>query len=104
MKKLDWPRAVEAISGRVVRLQTPTCSGTGFVLSGVKDSKLTIVATAAHVLAEAHEWEQPVRLVSGDTSVLLHEGDRGIVLDDELDTAVLLVPRDLLPPPPGTWS
>lgn len=64
-------------------------------------SDLCGIATAAHVVAHAHWWEQPIRLLhptSGKTATL-HHGERGIVPDEELDTTAIVVPRTLLPFP-----
>lgn len=94
---MNWPDAVELLSKRVVKLITPRGSGTGFILPLVPDSKLIVVATAAHVIDNAHYWEEPIRLQNtANETVLLHSNERAIFINETLDTAVVLFSSDSL--------
>jgi hypothetical protein len=53
------------------------------------------VATAAHVIAHAHYWEEPIRVehqASGKT-LLLRQADRAIYVENEKDTAAIVFER-----------
>lgn len=86
---MSWYTAAELVSGHVVKIMTPQGSGTGMLLH--RDGDFCAVATAAHVVEQAHLWESPIRLwhVSSGGSLLLHEAKRAIALDKERDSAVI---------------
>ncbi len=97
----SWKEAVEAIQPYVVKISTPEHAGTGCLFAFGAAGGICGVATAAHALAHAHEWDQPLRIEhchSGYTR-LLRPGDRAIVLDDDTDTAALVFLRDGAPFP-----
>lgn len=56
------------------------------------------IATALHVVAEANEWQQPIRIrhLSSNTQLFLKEGDRVIYTSPETDSAVILFPHSEL--------
>ncbi len=77
-----------------MKITTPRGSGTGFVVSASKASQLCGIATAAHVVNNAHYWEEPIRIQhfnSGETFVL-RKNERAILLHEKVDTAAVLVP------------
>ncbi len=90
---MEWHQAVDLIRPHVVRIYTPQGSGTGFLVSRSDDGSVYGIATAAHVVSQAHYWEQPIRLqpAIGGEVVLLRSGDRAIVIDESRDTAVILL-------------
>lgn len=102
----QWHDIVDLVTPYVLRIWTPQGSGTGFLVSNSKSTPLCAIATAAHVIAHAHYWEEPIRLehlVSGKT-LLLRQIDRSIRIVDEKDTAAILFehgeldfPVDVLP-------
>lgn len=101
MAQINWPEAVGILQAHVVKLSTPRGSGTGFVLPIAPNSNVSIVATAAHVLDNAHYWEEPIRVqhdYSGK-SLLLHANERAVFLKEERDTAALLFSKGSLPLP-----
>jgi hypothetical protein len=57
----EWHNIVELVTPHVIRIWTPQGSGTGFLVSISKSTSLCAVATAAHVIAHAHYWEEPLR-------------------------------------------
>ncbi len=96
---IDWPQAVVALDPYVVKLATPRGTGTGFALS--MSPGLVVIATAAHVVDNAHYWEEPIRVLHPHSgkSVLLRANERAIFLKEELDTAAVLIPNGALPLP-----
>lgn len=101
MDYLDWNSAIDALHPHVVRIQTPRGSGTGFLVSVSGDGPLVAIATAAHVVAEEHYWEQPIRVTHQQSgrSVLLRSADRAVMLEEANDTAALLFLNQDLPFP-----
>jgi hypothetical protein len=71
---------------------SPRGSGT---VSTAKNSSLCAIATAAHVVAQAHFWEEPVRIQYQSTgaTLLLRDADRAIIVRNRTDTAALVFER-----------
>lgn len=100
MNGSDWQHAVEEIAPYVVRLSTPDHSGTAFLFAFGAEGGLCGFATAAHALLQADLWEQPIRIEhASGYSRLLRPGDRAIVIDNDTDSAALVVVRDDAPFP-----
>ena len=102
MEYVEWNVAVEEVEKHVVSISTPRGRGTGFLVSTSADGSICAIATAAHVVAEAQYWEQPIRIthrVSGQT-LLLRTADRAIFLDEDKDTAAIIFTRGEFPLPP----
>jgi hypothetical protein len=90
-----WHEVVDLVTPHVVRIWTPQGSGTGFLVSTSKSTRLCAIATAAHVIAHAHYWEEPIRVehqASGKT-LLLRQSDRAIYAEDNKDTAAIVFER-----------
>lgn len=92
----DWHEAIADLRPSVFRISTPDGTGTGWLMSRSKASKLTAIATAAHVIDHAHYWEEPIRLhhVGTGATRLLRPDDRSINIDYETDTAAILFNRE----------
>lgn len=90
---MHWFEAVEIVTPYVVRITTPQGSGTGFLVAHSSNAPMIGLATAAHVVDHAHYWEQPIRIQRAETqeSVLLRGPDRAIVLDEQRDTALIVL-------------
>jgi hypothetical protein len=101
MNDIAWQEAVEAIKPYVVRISTPDHSGTGFLFAYAAAGGICGFATAAHALAQAFYWEQPVRVehFATGTERLLRPVDRSIVLDESTDTGAIVFVRDDFPLP-----
>ena len=100
---MEWHQAINRISPHIVRISTPTGSGTGFlVYRGAKS--ICAVATAAHVLEDAHHWEHPMRLEHHGSGKIafLRPPDRAIILESSRDTAALIFNPQELPLPAET--
>ncbi|MDP3029866.1 MAG: trypsin-like peptidase domain-containing protein [Deltaproteobacteria bacterium] len=101
MNYIDWNVAIEIVEPHVVRIMTPRGSGTGFLVSASADGITCAVATAAHVVADAHYWEQPIRITHQQSgkSVLLRSAERAIILEEANDTAAVIFSKADLPLP-----
>lgn len=89
---MDWHQAIEAVAPYVVRISTPGCSGTGWLVSRSEIGPVCGIATAAHVVQHADAWDEPIRIdhpVSG-TSIMLKADERVVLLESDLDTAAVV--------------
>lgn len=106
MAKITWGEAIEIVKSYVVKIDTPSISGTGFLCAYTESKIVCGIATAAHVVNKSHIWEEPIRIkhfISGETK-LLHAADRGIFLDLKLDTAVILFAKGKITFPKDTLT
>jgi hypothetical protein len=89
---INWDAAIKAVSPHVVKISTPTGYGTGFLAFYNHDRRWCGIATAAHVVGHADDWQQPIRIQNEatGTSVFLKEDDRVILPDYRNDSAVVL--------------
>ena len=96
MPEPSWQQAVEAISPYVIRISTPDHAGTGVLFAFGAGGGILGFATAAHVLAHAQLWQQPIRLeqVATGWERLVQFNERALVFDDDTDTAALVLLRD----------
>lgn len=101
MSGIVWHQAVEIITPYIVRITTPQYLGTGFQITYASNNDICAIATAAHVIEHADDWQEPIRIqhMGSEESLLVLESDRAIILDLERDTAVILMNRNNLPMP-----
>lgn len=94
---MTWHKTYKSIAKHVFRIETPGGSGTGFLFAFNSDKSLAAVATALHVIDQAHRWRQPIRLIQHDTSAeaFLEYGDRGMLIDYRRDSAAIIITSDL---------
>jgi len=90
---MPWNEVVERVTPYIVKIETPTGSGTGFLCLYNDSRNFCGIATAHHVVADADEWQQPMRIKHSPskTSVFIKESDRVIFLDQATDSAVILI-------------
>lgn len=100
--EISWHQAVDIVCEHIVRISAPQGQGTGFLVSVGPEQ--VAIATAAHVIDEAHYWEQPIRIDHpfSKGSVLLRHTGRAIWLDGNRDTAAILFEKGQLPFPAKT--
>ena len=101
MAEVEWYEIVDVVAPHVVRIWTPQGSGTGFLVSISKNTPMCAVATAAHVIAHAHYWEEPIRIEhqSSGKTLILRQADRAMYVENEKDTAAIVFERgDLILP------
>jgi hypothetical protein len=88
----NWHILVEKITPYVVKIETPTGHGTGFLCLYNDTQTLCGIATAHHVVQDADEWLQPIRIRhhQSNKTLLLREQNRLIMADPDTDSAVVL--------------
>ena len=101
MNYIDWNVAIETVEPHVVRIMTPRGSGTGFLVSASADGTTCAIATAAHVVAAAHYWGEPIRITHQQSgrSVLLRSTQGAVLLEEGNDTAAVIFSKADLPLP-----
>jgi hypothetical protein len=101
---MEWHEAIAEIKPHIFHISTPQGSGTGWLVSLSKSSDLCAIATAAHVVDYAHFWELPIRVTHAATgkSVLVREADRALFLNNDIDSAALVIHREGLTVPDST--
>jgi hypothetical protein len=87
---MNWGEAIAAISPHVVKIETPGGYGTGFLAFYNHNRAFCAIATAAHVVSHADDWQQPIR-IRNETSTpkFLKEEERVIFLDRKTDSAIV---------------
>jgi hypothetical protein len=88
---MNWDKAIEMVSPHVVRISTPSGYGTGFLTFYNASGRWCGIATAAHVVGHADEWQQPIRIyhAHSDTTAFLSQEQRIIFVDYRNDSAVI---------------
>lgn len=104
--QIQWHEAIASVTPYVYRITTPTGSGTGFLVAHSEAGDIYGIATAAHVISHAHEWEEPIRIehFQSGTSLVVRADKRAVIVDPRLDTAAILFePGEVSLPrqPPG---
>jgi hypothetical protein len=89
---MNWNDIVNKVTPYVVKIETPSGHGTGFLCLYGNEGAYCGFATANHVVAHADAWQEPLRIHhhhSGKTA-FLREGERIIYTDTLKDSAVVL--------------
>ena len=58
----DWRRLIEEIKPYIVKIETPSGSGTGFQIGEDDRWDFAITVTAHHVVAFAEQWRLPIKI------------------------------------------
>ena len=89
---MEWDQIANKVAPYVVKIETPTGSGTGFLCFYNDDKNLCGIATALHVISHSDEWQQPIRInhIHSGKQVLLVESDRFIYPNWETDSAIII--------------
>src|SRR5438552_10427646 len=90
---MNWNIIVDKVTPYVVKIETPSGHGTGFLCLRNEDKSFSGIATARHVVSYADEWQQPIRLqhYQSSSETFLKESERVIWLDTDTDSAVILI-------------
>jgi hypothetical protein len=109
---MSWNEVVERVTPYVVKIETPQGHGTGFLCFYNHDRTLLGIATANHVVQQADEWQQPIRIKHFPSKGvrLVQETERVIYTNEHNDSALILVgeskelqlPSDVIPLLPQT--
>ena len=96
MNKYGWADAAVNVMPYIVRIELPDCYGSGFVINYRQDGKkrMVVIATAFHVIEHAEKWGEMIRVVRGDTVIMLSPADRDIYRLEERDLALLMFDAD----------
>ena len=94
---MNWNEVINKAEPYVVRIDTPSGFGTGYLCGYNEDKSFCTIATALHVVREADYWQQPMRIHNHNfgKTVFLKETDRVIFTNDKNDSAVILCPPQL---------
>lgn len=89
---MNWDQIVAQVRPHVVRIDTPSVFGTGFLCLSNTDRSLVGIATARHVVAHADKWLAPIRISSegNKTANLCLATERSIWIDPNTDCAVII--------------
>jgi hypothetical protein len=103
-KRTPWHSIFEIVTPQIVRISTPRGFGTGFLLGRSPHGKFAGVATAAHVINEAHMWHEPIRLehIASGKEIFLEHNKRGVRVDQNTDAAAIAFDSSLLNTLPQT--
>lgn len=89
---MNWDQVVKKVAPHVLKIETPSGHGTGFLFLYNETSAWCCVATAEHVVSHADDWQQPIKIHHPHTgkTVFLKQDERVIYRDWKTDSAVIL--------------
>ena len=87
---MNWDKAIATVRPHVVKIATPAGYRTGFLAFSNHDQTWCGIATAAHVVKHADEWQEPIRIQNPTSFKFLKFEERVIFLDNLTDSAVVL--------------
>ena len=89
---MHWSDAVNSSLPCIVKIETPTGHGTGFLCFHNKATSMYAIATAGHVIQHADKWMEPIRIYThdGSKSLLLKPNVRHITMGELSDSAIIL--------------
>ena len=92
---MEWWRHIGTVTPHVVKISTPGGHGTGFLVHRNDERQHFTIATAAHVIRDAHAWEQTITICGGGAELRLRPTpeDRAIGLHPERDSAYIISRR-----------
>ena len=98
---MNWDQIVNKVSPYIVKIETQTGHGTGFLSLYNETKTLCGVATALHVVDHADKWKQPIKIIHHESKefIFLEDDKRVIYKDYKTDSAVVLFFKDHLPFP-----
>ncbi len=88
---MNWDQVVKKVSPHVVKIETPSGHGTGFLLLHNDTHTWCGIATAEHVVSYADDWQQPIKIYpQSGAHLFLRPENRVIYRDWKTDSAVIL--------------
>lgn len=98
---IEWHEAISKVTPFIVRIATPQTSGSGFLVAHSEDAAICGIATAAHVVNHAHDWDEPIKIehYQSRQSIVVKPDRRFVFIDQQLDTAAILFNKETLPLP-----
>jgi len=98
---MNWDLVLKQTTPYILKIETQTGHGTGFLCLYNQDKSICGIATALHVVLYADDWQQPIRVrheQSGEV-ILLEQKDRLIFKEWQTDSAVIIFLKGTLPLP-----
>lgn len=86
---MNWESGIQKIVEHLVRIESPNGTGTGFLAFYNQSQTWCAIATAAHVVSNADEWQQPIRIRNDHGARFLSHDDRVMFIDRSSDSAVI---------------
>lgn len=98
---MNWEEVYNWIAPYIVRVQTPTGHGTGFLFSIFPNGSPLAIATAWHVVDHAHLWKEPIKLwhYSSGQEFYIPGDQVNIIPEPAVDGASIILNSGLLPFP-----
>ena len=98
---MNWDQIVNKVSPYIVKIETQSGHGTGFLSLYNEAKNWCGIATALHVVEHADNWKQPIKIIHHESSeiVFLESDKRVIYKDYKTDSAVVLFFKEELPFP-----
>jgi len=98
---MSWTGACKIVRDYIVRIETPDGTGTGFFFTYNQSKSIVAIATALHVISDAHDWRKPikVRRVEGGEETFLTVENRVVLIDYKRDSAAILIDAKALKAP-----
>lgn len=98
---MNWDDVVQKVTPYIVKIETPDGSGSGFLVSYNENKSWCAIATALHVVSDADNWQQPIKIHNNDftKTAFLTVNQRVILTDYKTDSAVILLESSQLPLP-----
>src|ERR1700722_20727006 len=87
---MSWDAAIKSITPHVVKIETPTGYGTGFLAFYNHDRTWCGIATAAHVVSHADEWQEPIRIRDHQAKPRFLKGDERVIYIDYFNDSAIL--------------
>lgn len=89
---MNWDQVVKKVAPHVLKIETPSGHGTGFLFLYNDTGSWCGIATAEHVVAHADDWQQPIKIHHPHTgkTIFLKQEERVIYRDWKTDSAVIL--------------
>lgn len=88
---MEWWRHTGRVVRHIVKISTPDGHGTGFLIERSDERGNFTIATASHVIRDAHTWGQRITIEhSRGATLVLQPADRQIGLHSERDSAFLI--------------
>lgn len=104
-KSFTWSESIKILRPYCTKIMTPNGQGSGFLIAHLMlaDTPHVAIGTAAHVVAHADYWNEPIRIqhAASGKVVFLERSSRIIVVDHERDTAAIIFQPSELPFPTG---
>ena len=90
---MSWHECYDLIKQYVVKIETPQGFGTGFLFALNREGTVAAIATALHVVEEANNWRQPIKLRQhgGTQEVFITHDQRAVLIDYKRDSAAITV-------------